>query len=261
QIQNNGTGNNTPPYSYLWDFGDNAGSSTSATNIISDSKEHVYSAAGSYNIKLRVINSYGVSATVHNLISVTDRPQVNPPSGGGGGNGHSSGGVVTGGGSSGSLLSDTYTCLGNRNIIVTPNDKMLINYKGTNYTLFVKDILTNSVLVKVYPIPSRNLQVTKGDSKSFDLDWNNMNDFTLNVYSTKPNLNANISCDIIPEKAAPVEKLKEEPKTIPEIINNIKEGILSIASEIVPKEKASPIVGSVLALAIIMIGLLSYSIY
>lgn len=184
-----------------------------------------------------------------------------PSPGPSGGNGHSSGGSVSGG-SSGRLLSDTYTCLGNKNIIVTPNDKMLINYKGTNYTLFVKDILTNSVLVKVYPIPSRNLQVTKGDSKSFDLDWNNQNDFRLNVYSTKPNLNANISCDIVSEKAAPApEKPKEEPKTIPEIISNIKEGVLSIVSTIVPKEKASPIVGGVLALAIIVIGLLSYSLY
>jgi hypothetical protein len=185
-----------------------------------------------------------------------------PPSGDSGSGGHSSGGAVSGAGGSGRLLTDTYTCLGNKNIIVTPNDKIEIKYKNTNYTLFVKDILPNSVLVKVYPIPSRNLQVTQGDSKSFDLDWNNQNDFKLNVLATRTNTNANISCDIIPEKAVKEqEKPKEEPKTIPEIISNIKEGVLSIASEIVPKEKASPVVGGVLALAIVVIGLLGYSIY
>jgi len=64
----------------------------------------------------------------------------------------------------------------------------------------------------------------------------------------------------VTENAQPAEEEEEVKDEIP-ILSNIKEGILNIASEIVPKDKASPIVGSVLALAIIVIGLLGYSLY
>jgi len=176
-----------------------------------------------------------------------------PPDNGGG---SSSGGSSSTGGGSGSLISDTVTCLDGK-VTIAPNDKVVIKYGGKNYTLFVKDIISNAVMFKIYPIPSRDIQIKEDSTKMIDLDWDNDNDLKVKISDIESNVAAKISCSYdSSNKVVKEEEVEEKP-----VLSNIKEGILNIASEIVPKDKASPIVGSVLALVIIVIGLLGYSLY
>ena len=177
----------------------------------------------------------------------------------GGSDGGSSGGGGGSAGGSGSLISATYNCI-NEKVKVAPNDKINVRYGGANYTFFVKDILSNTITMKLYPIPSRDIQVKEGASKYIDLDWDNKDDLKMDVEDVESNVASTVSCKFVTENAQPAEEEEEVKDEIP-ILSNIKEGILNIASEIVPKDKASPIVGSVLALAIIVIGLLGYSLY
>ncbi len=230
--------------SYSWDF-DNDGTED-ATGVTAS---HSFS-SGTYVVTLTVTDSFGKSDTDSVQIDVSSSSS----NGGGGGGGSSS--DSSGGGSStgGALVSKTYNCL-EEDVKVAPNDKIVVEYKGENYTFFVKDIISNALVTKLYPIPSRDIQLRADEPKKIDLDWNNKYDFSIEVSDVRANTEATVSCKFIKEEKAEEEEVEEKT------LSNIKEGILKIASEVVPKEKASPIVGSVLALAIIVIGLLGYSIY
>ncbi|MBD3313028.1 hypothetical protein GF345_01150 [Candidatus Woesearchaeota archaeon] len=179
--------------------------------------------------------------------------------GSGGGSDDSSGGGGSGSAGGGALTSDMYNCLEN-DVKVTPNDKVEFMYQGVNYTFFVKDILSDSVLFKLYPIPSRDVQVSEDEPKIIDLDRNSMNDFRMEVSNAFPNVEAEVSCRLINERQTTDDEEEEEEDDEP-VLRNIKEGILNIASDIIPKQKASPVVGSILAIVIILIGLLGYHLY
>ncbi|MCX8147425.1 MAG: putative metal-binding motif-containing protein, partial [Candidatus Woesearchaeota archaeon] len=176
-------------------------------------------------------------------------------SGGGGGGGGSSGGGAS---SSGSLVSNTYNCL-NGDVTATANDKISFIYKGVNYTFFVSNVFADSIKAKLYPIPSRDFTFKVNQPQNIDLDWNNQYDFEMLVKSVNKG-KATLTCKFIAEKKVEKKKVVEEVKEkVEETVSNIKEGVLNIGSEIMPTQKASPIVGAVIALAIVVIGLLAYS--
>ncbi|PIN87008.1 hypothetical protein COV19_02075 [Candidatus Woesearchaeota archaeon CG10_big_fil_rev_8_21_14_0_10_44_13] len=177
-----------------------------------------------------------------------------PPSSGGGG--HSGGGGRTAGGFLSTL---NYDCT-KGNISVGKSDKIIIEYNRVNYTFFVNDVLASAIQVKLYPIPSRDFTIEEGKNKEMDLDRNNRNDFTIRVDDVKLG-KATVTCRKSTEIGAPVEEKKETIiEQVTEVASNVKEGILKIASEVVPNQKASPVVGSLIALAIVVAGLLIYFI-
>ncbi|MFO8016476.1 MAG: putative metal-binding motif-containing protein [Candidatus Woesearchaeota archaeon] len=179
-----------------------------------------------------------------------------PPSDDDGGG--SSGG---GGGAGGPVTAMDYNCL-DENVTVGKNDRIKFEYGGDNYTFFINDVLAGSIQVKLYPIPSRDYSINEDSDKYLDLDRNNRNDFVLEVGDIERR-KAEVACRLTEEiggtSDGEEEETESEEDTTP-VMQNVKEGVVKIASKVVPKDKASPIAGSLIALAVVVAGLLIYYI-
>ena len=186
-----------------------------------------------------------------------------PPAASGGSSG--GGGGSSGGGSTSGVLSGNGLSCGSIELEkVEKDDQIIVPFNGINYTFFVRDILPTSTKLKLYPIPSRDFSLKAGESVSIDLDMNNRDDLILTVKNATQG-KASFGCKLLATDMDPlkVEKktiIEQIPETIETIAENIKEGVLKIASDIIPKKGASPVIGSLIALAIITAGLLIYFI-
>ena len=177
-------------------------------------------------------------------------------SGGGGSSGGSGGGATSG------VLSGTASNCLDGDVILEKDDRIIIDFNTQNYTFFIKDVLPVSTKLKLYPIPSREYSFKQGDAIRIDLDRNSRDDFALkleNVTGAK----AKFSCRMLttsaePEKTAKGTVAETITETVSEVIENVKEGVLRIVSTVVPREGASPLVGVLLAIAIVTGGLVAY---
>ena len=184
---------------------------------------------------------------------------------GGSTGGHTSGGGG-GGSTSGRLSAGDFNCTGLINNIIT-NDKIKVTMKGTEYTFFVKSLSGTTLGLKLYPIPSRDFAVAQGEIKYIDLDRDNMNDLSFKVLEVKSGT-AKAECNLIEQRIPPTKpketvtkKIEEKVQEVVEpVVSNIREGILRIAGEAVPKEGPSPVIGSIIVLAIVIGGLVGYYI-
>ena len=271
EVTNNGTGNNTPPYTYIWSFGDNTDSTTN-TNATSDSKTHSYSANGNYDVKLRVINSLGISATAHRAISISTKSSGG---GGGGKGGGSGGGGVPAGKTSGII---TYTgkniyqslggsqCMKPKTIYADSQDIITTDFNNITYTIDFTATTNKSVDMIIYPAKIPVTLFTRG-STIVDLDSDGKDDLSIILNDIVKEVDAadfvrqkiNMTLKIVncPEQKeeAPAEKIKE---AVQETIEEIKTGVLNVVGSITPSPKASPVLGSAVTAGIILVGLGGY---
>jgi hypothetical protein len=264
-ITNNGTGNNTAPYDFIWQYGDGTGATVLDTNVTSDSKTKAYTSVRTYDVSVRVVNSYGVSATVHRIITISAATGTTTgTTHGSGGGGSSSAGPLSAG-----ILKyqgkntkvNLGTCKSSQAVYADYEDVITFVYNGETYTLDPASVTNKSVDFMLYP-QKQLVSLMKKGSTIMDVDGNNTDDVSIIINDIirdvdpagfvrhKINMTLNlVNCPA--EEKAPAETVKE-------VLNEIKSGVINVIGDITPANKASPIVGSAITVGIIAVGLGGY---
>ncbi len=257
--------NNQPNYTYVWGYGDSTGATSGPKNETSDYQTKSYASTGTYDVSLRVLNKYNVSATAHSTITITSASS--PPDSGHSGSGGGSAGPTN----SGILkyqgknvnVNIASQCKSPQTSYVDSEDVISFKYNGTEYTIKFTAVTNKSVDLMVYPLKIPVTLLTKG-STIVDVNDDGTDDVSIILNDIVREVDAAsfvrhrinmtlklVNCQTVETPKAPVEAVKEA-------IDEIKTGVLDVIGNITPSNKASPVVGSAITAGIIAVGLGGY---
>lgn len=194
--------------------------------------------------------------------------------GGGGGGGSRRGG---GGGSGGHLFKERLVDAGycQKQVTVVINDRLLYTRDLSRYEFLVTGLTPSIVKMRLFPTPSRDIVWDITNPKQFldlDRDGNADIEMTLKsianrraIFDVKDIRVCQSQLPVATPRVTPPAREEvpepEEERGPVEVLETIKDGVLNILSEAVPTESASPMVGGIVALAILTAGLLIYGLY